>query len=150
MIYSVIGAVFLVLGIVMFFLRRRSAEKQAASPHWPTAAGTIVDSRVHTFRNKGRDYHTARVGYTYQAGGKEHRSQRITWGGNPYSRQPDEAQATLARYPVGATVPVHYNPQKPEESVLEPKAKGGLRALTSVTAAFTGIGALFFVLGFLV
>lgn len=154
MIFGVIGAVFVVLGVVMVFLRRRSAEKQAASLNWPTVAGTIVDSGVHAFRSKRRNnyrtQYTARIGYTYQIGGKEHRSQRIAWGGSPYSNQQNEAEATVSRYPVGSTVRVHYNPEKVEESVLEPKETGGLTALIWIAVAFIGIGSLFFVLGFFV
>ncbi len=148
MLFGLIGAVFVVLGIVMFFLRRRSAEKQAASMHWPTVEGRIVDSRVHRFRSKRRDNFTARVGYTYRIGGREHRCQRIAWGGSPYSTQPTQAEATVARYPVGATVRVHYNPEKTEEGVLEPATTGGLTTMTWITVAFLGIGAVFLVVGF--
>ena len=60
------------------------------------------------------------VVYQYEIGGKTYQSQIIRAGEQFLSaRIIGQAQAAVARYPVGATVTVFYNPANPAESALE-------------------------------
>lgn len=89
---------------------------------WPSAQGRIVRSQMHTMRRKTAGGVTEAgnvpaVEYVYAVDGVDYRGHRIGIGDIP----PDspQAEATLERYPVGRTGPVFYNPDKPEEAVLE-------------------------------
>ena len=58
--------------------------------------------------------------YQYQVDGKPYVGKVIKAGDQFFSvRLYGEAQKTIARYPVGAQVTVHYNPANPAESALE-------------------------------
>ncbi len=64
-----------------------------------------------------RDY-SPYVLYEYKIGERLYTAERI---GYTSSNGPDiaRAQAVIDRYPVGAIVSVHYDPQNPSEAVLE-------------------------------
>ncbi len=112
-----IGVVLLVAG----FLAARSRGK---SKDWPTATGQILASTI----NYRRDSHGSRsayplVMYAYQVEGTQYQSQRIHFGGEVGG---SAMTGIVKRYPVGAQVPVYYNPQNPADAVLErsiPSAK---------------------------
>ncbi|MHC4891346.1 MAG: DUF3592 domain-containing protein, partial [Planctomycetota bacterium] len=98
--------------------------KGIASSSWPVATGLIQDSGIETEEDmssasgrRNRTY-TAKVRYTYSVGQKNFTADRVCFGyyGGSDGRR---ARTIRARYPVGATVSVHYNPQQPEQSVLE-------------------------------
>jgi hypothetical protein len=150
-IFSLIGIALLVVAVIVFFLRKRSAALQAASVTWPTVEGKITDAKLHTFRDKDRHVnYMARVWHTYEVNGASYTVEKISWGGQPYAQVSIPANAVLARYPVGSPVQVHYNPQKPKQSVLEPNEKGGLATMTWVMVTFAILGVVFFALGFVV
>ncbi len=89
---------------------------------WPSTPGRILSSKtrtVHTKRSGGSPSvgNVPDITYTYTVDGIEHRGNRISIG----EIMPDtpEVEAALQRYQVGRTGPVFYNPDKPEEAVLE-------------------------------
>ena len=151
MIFSLIGVVLVIVGIVMIFLRRRSAALQAASVNWPTGEGRISDAKLHSFRDNDKHLnYMARVWHAYEVNGQSYTAEKISWGGQPYGRVATQANEILARYPVGTPVKVYYNPQKPKQSVLEPHNTGGVKTMGWIAIAFFVIGIVFFVLGFVV
>ncbi len=102
---------------------------------WPQSSGRVVISaaelrdvrlmdtaREAGYRLEPRNF--AKIIYEYSVNGQRLRSDRIDLGGeNPGNFQVAE---TLARYPVGRTVTVYYNPRKPSEAVLERDLPEGL------------------------
>ena len=114
--------VLLLVGFGIFMYRRSqqsNAYRQVAQA-WPSTTGTVLMSTVQS-RRTGRSYSTYPVVvYQYQVNGTPYQSQRIKAGEQFMSiRVTGQAQATAARYPVGAKVTVYYNPSNPAESVLE-------------------------------
>jgi len=93
--------------------------RQAAS--WSQAPGRIVRSEMVAERQRsGGDaekiVNAPAIEYEFEAGGRTIRGSRISIGddsGGEYS------EATLARYPKGATVTVFYDPDDPRNCVLE-------------------------------
>jgi hypothetical protein len=65
---------------------------------------------------------TPSVAYDFSVGSQLFHGNRISLGFAPA----DNVSETLNRYPVGATVPVFYDPANPEESVLERKPPASL------------------------
>ena len=96
-----------------------------ASRHWPTAEGTIRSSRVVEVRSLSRStgsptlrYHPEVV-FAYRVDGVRYVGHRISFRDDHFGRRPP-AERIAARYPRGATVPVSYDPDDPEQAVLEP------------------------------
>src|SRR5579864_7747853 len=92
--------------------------RQAAA--WPSTRASITVSELRAERHRGSEEGTqvrnrAHVEYEFTLGDRVIRGSRIGIGEIPDSNPED----TLTRYPVGATVPVYYNPKRPEDALLE-------------------------------
>ena len=109
---------------------------------WPSAQGRIVTSKIRTVTTKLADGSPSRgnapdIEYVFSVDGVEHRGKRIGIG----EIKPDspEVEAALERYEVGRTGPVYYNPEDPNEAVLERDAPA------SPATMYTFAGGLMFV-----
>jgi hypothetical protein len=135
-IFSILGIVFLIIGL-------RSKQKAKASLNWPTTTGVVTVAKVEVHTDYDDDDHTSTtsyepvVQYTYTVNGQQFNGSKIAFGANRVGNS--QAQKMVGQYPVGNSVTVHYNPEKPEDAVLETKATGG--------TAFTVIGIVFLAIG---
>lgn len=134
------------IGGVIVYLGCLSYMKSRASQSWPTAQGAVVSSEVTAHRSrsrKGRRRTTygAEVRYEYTANGVKYSSDKISFG-EYRTHNSGPAQATVDRYPPGAEVVVYYNPDQPEEAVLEPGKMGGIMILFIVGGMFGVVGVL--------
>ncbi|MBK7452393.1 MAG: DUF3592 domain-containing protein [Anaerolineales bacterium] len=113
----------LVLGGVGFFLYKRSQQSNAArqaAQSWLSTTGTVLMSSVQSRRSGNSTSTFPVVVYQYEVNGKTHQSQTIKAGEQFMNvRVLGQANATAARYPIGANVTVYYNPANPAESALE-------------------------------
>ena len=113
----------LILGAVGYFIYKRSQQSGVArqmTQTWPSATGTVLMSSVQwgSGSHSGTSYPV--VVYQYEVNGKTYQSQNIKAGERFLNvRVMGQAQATVARYPIGANVTVYYNPANPAESALE-------------------------------
>ena len=113
----------LVLGGLGFFLYKRNQQSMAyrqSTQTWHSTTGTILMSSVQSSYS-GRSHSTYPVVvYQYEVNGRRYQSQRIKAGEQFLNvRVIGQAEATVNRYPIGATVTVYYNPANLSESVLE-------------------------------
>jgi hypothetical protein len=110
-----IGVIFLVAGYLV-------ARTPAKSNHWPTTAGQILVATIE--QRHGSEGYTPYpvVLYTYQVEGQTYQGQRIYFGGEVGG---SAMTGVIKKYPVGAQVPVYYNPQNPADAVLERSAPTG-------------------------
>jgi hypothetical protein len=113
----------LVLGGLGFFLYKRNQQSMAyrqSTQTWHSTTGTILMSSVQSSYS-GRSHSTYPVVvYQYEVNGQRYQSQRIKAGEQFLNvRVIGQAEATVNRYPIGATATVYYNPANPSESVLE-------------------------------
>ena len=94
------------------FLKSREAR------NWPAVPCEILESRVEEDRSGRRTEYKPNVSYTYEFGGKQHRSSQSHFD----SAAPDELAETtrfLAKFPVGGKSVCYVNPKDPKESVLD-------------------------------
>jgi len=100
----------------------RARARLRAAGRWPVATGRVVDVDVQLKSGGGgrshQAYYVPAIRYLYSAGGREREGRTIRFGVPATSRR-GAAEAMLAPYPVGATPAVRYNPENPDESVLE-------------------------------
>jgi hypothetical protein len=108
-----LGAVSVVL-IVFGFAATRTPGK---SKDWPTVTGQVLASTI-TYRSGSRGSRSPYpfVMYTYQVAGQQYQSQRIYFGSEVGG---SAMTGVIKKYPIGAQIPVYYNPQNPADAVLE-------------------------------
>jgi len=118
-----IGLVLLIMGIVA---RARAQRVQT----WPLASATILHSEVKRQTRYDSDSHSRRttyqpvVNYQYSVMGQAFTGNRVGFGNANVSSK--KAYEIVGRYPPGAQVNVHYNPDKIQESALEATAHGSV------------------------
>ena len=85
---------------------------------WPAAPGTIIGAEVRVTPESGEEpFYDAVVRYAYTVQGQEYEGAQddLTYVSNAQ----DAALAIVARYPVGAAVPVYYDPQAPQRALID-------------------------------
>ena len=123
----------------------RAVGKARAAETWPTATGRVLSSEVVEEESTDREGATSTwynpvVTYSYAAGGRELTGRRIRFGNYRFASR-SKAQAALAPYPVGASPAVRYNPEKPDECVLETKKPGPIYLIMALAGLlFIGFG----------
>jgi Protein of unknown function (DUF3592) len=121
------------LGLILGAAVYKTLQVRAAR-EWPSAAGKVVVSKAEVRkvkvidgdREEGHRFEErnfADIVYEYSVAGGKLRNNRVSIGedlGN------FEVAEIIAKYPVGAVVTVYYNPQHPNQAVLERDLPKGL------------------------
>jgi hypothetical protein len=122
----VMGVIFCGAGMFgfQFYTYLRSVPEAVASWRWPSVNGTIDNSSMsQRYDHEGDMVYQATIVYSYQVGNTEYQSSRIkmwrTLGGSHFDATKGFAKKQVAKYPVEKEVSVYYNPDKPENAVLE-------------------------------
>lgn len=82
------------------------------------AAGMVTASRVESSSSSDGTTYGAQVEYDYEINGQSYQGDRYSYFSFSTSSR-DHAQDIVDRYPVGREITVHYDPDEPEDSVLE-------------------------------
>jgi hypothetical protein len=140
----IVGPIFAAVGFfVAFYFGKPILDNAARSKEWPTVVGVVERSEVVTRRDKDGTMYSADVAYKYEVDQREYRSSNVSFGGGFSSSSSGWANKLVNRYPVGKEIDVHYDPEEPGNSVLEPG--------TNWTSYIVyGIGLLFLAIGVLV
>lgn len=126
----------------------RAVGKAKAAETWPTVAGRVVSCRIDVEESRDSDgnsstWYNPVVVYGYSIAGRELEGTRLRFG-NYRSASRKKAEAAIAPYAPGTAPLVRYNPQKPEECVLETKKPGPIY----LVMAFVGL--IFLAIGIIV
>jgi hypothetical protein len=152
--YFVLGGglaalVFLSIGFLLLSKALHHRRMAAAAVQWPVAQATVIAAEVIKRISKSDDEfdsYIPRVSYAYSVNGVRYEGNVIRIGleERGYIRE-QQAHDHLARYPVGATIAVRYDPKKPEIAVLELGQVGAARyLLAGGLLAAVGVGAVVF------
>lgn len=134
-------AAFGILWVLAFgYAHYRAASKARASETWPTASGQVLSCDViveeSTDRQEGTTtWYNPVVNYAYSVAGRDLQGSRLRFG-NVRSASRKKAEAALGAYPSGGTISVRYNPDKPEECVLESRKPGPTYLLMAAIGIF--------------
>jgi hypothetical protein len=137
------GICLLIFAGMLFNLVRTRGRMQAARS-WDKVEGIITISRVdQPAAHVSDDLNDATpiIRYRYRAGGQDLESDRIRIGGQPLTTRV-LAGKFIARYPVGARVDVHVDPNDPNNALLEPSQQGNVAAQLAFTVVFGFIAAI--------
>jgi hypothetical protein len=116
--------------------------------HWPTVSGTIVSSKVESFKSlsaggtRGSTHVTmyrAAVVYAYEVAGRSYQSRQIRR--EELSGSEDFAKGLVAQYAAGSSVRVRYNPDNAADAILESSAVVGLVVLWGLALAMFAVAA---------
>lgn len=140
---------FIVAGALMSFFGVRQFMQAKASAAWPTVTGVITVAELGKQMGNERDESTtysADISYDYLVNDRSYVNGAVSFDGVK-SSDPATARRILKRYPVGKQVAVYYNPNDPQDAVLEPGLHGGSWFLPLFGALFVAVGVgLFFFL----
>lgn len=117
--------IFLLIGVGLTFWGWTILQNARASASWPTADGKVTKSEVTRSTDaEGSDSYSPEVTYTYSVNNTGFSNDTIKFGENSYGSR-NKANGIAAGYPIGKSVTVYYDPEKPERSVLEPGVSAG-------------------------
>jgi len=112
----------------------RFRRKAAKGMNWPSTKGKIIASNVEPYstdRETGDTRSSVSISYSYAVNARTYRGDRIGWGKKTVMLTL-AAQSLAARYPVGMSVPVFYDPGKPGSALLEPRGQGKSAEMTAL------------------
>jgi len=125
-----IPLIFIIIGLVLFFIYFRNLAKVRASQAWPAVQGTVIASWVRRKQSTDDDGSVSssyypEIQYQYQVLGMAYQGDKIAFGPKSGGNR-TKAERAIAKYPNGANVKVYYQPDKPENAVLERSITKGL------------------------
>ena len=139
------------LGIAYYLLSKaiRARRLAEAVEQWPTANGTVIASDIIKRISKSQDEFDTfipQVRYAYTANGSRREGRLIRVGLDEMGYIAEkQAREHIARYPVGAKIPVRYNPKNPQQAVLEIGQVGaGRKMFAGFLLAAIGVAAIVF------
>jgi hypothetical protein len=116
------------IGIFVLISAFVSRSKANASLNWSGTQGTVTESFVQKMESYDSDQgsttsYSPRVKYSYTVNQQAFEEDCIHFGVGKSSRK--AAEEVVNRYPEGSTVMVYYDPQKPQQAVLERRTGSG-------------------------
>ena len=108
----------LIIGLILIIIPAYTIQKCIASGNWPTTEGEIIKSEWDEIYTNQAD-----IEYEYWVDEKRYVGNRVSyrWMDSPNLHSDDNGyyERLLEKYPYGKNVTVHYNPDNPDEAVLE-------------------------------
>ncbi len=139
---------FLGVGLILFTVGAYQIYHGMESTAWPTVRGviTVAELGKHIDRdldnNSTDTTYSADISYDYLVDDQAYVNGSVHFG-SMSSSDPSMARAMLQRYPVGKTVTVFYNPERPQQAVLEPGVAGVAWVLPALGLLFAVVGSGF-------
>jgi|SRR5579862_6309232 hypothetical protein len=115
---GILGPMFFPLGAFFYAQSRWNVARARASRRWPTVPGTVLADEVERRQGPFLMFYKLMLRYRYEVGGNSYEGDRIQFG--PARVTAKQLIEMLAeKYPPGAQVNVHYDPNDPSTAVLE-------------------------------
>lgn len=128
---AMIGIALALAGGIFCWLMWRSYDRAHHMRAWPEVSCVVLASEVEERRidpNSGPEFRFS-IQYGYEWQGKPHTSTHWTWRESPWSSKPQEAEANVAKYPVGGTFTCHVNPEEPGFAILKSDSQAPLYSI---------------------
>lgn len=120
----IFGIVFIVAASFTYtHFSKPMAEEADASKLWPTAPGIIISSEIRQSESDGTTMYAAIISYEFVVDDKPYLGDRISLNsGGSSTSSIKGVKKELQKYPVETAVTVYYDPELPNNAVLEPGA----------------------------
>lgn len=144
--FTIHNWLYLILSVVGLFAlgsALRSKRLANASQSWQGTQAQVIASDIKKSTSNDSDYgqstsYEAIIHYRYSVLGKDYTGERVSFGVKNSSEK--LARETVARYPINTSVTVFYNPDKPEQAVLERASSSGwLQIVIGIALFVAGI-----------
>ena len=120
---SIFIYLFLCFGLFALAIGTVRAKEAWMAGSWPVAKGRVIQSKVNEIRTSRGNIRIARLclelDYIYLAGDEVYEGNRLNAGWRCFASE-NRIKELLEKYPSGRAVNVYYNPDHPEQSMLEP------------------------------
>lgn len=135
---------FIGMGVWMLIKLIRNMAQAKQSEHWLTTTGKIISSDLDAQTNTDDEgfsttTYIAKILFAYEISGVPYQGDCIDFDYGMRTSNLRIQQAIIERYPEGSSVTVYYDPEKPDQAVLERKVNGAFTTLV-VAAIFISIG----------
>ncbi|HIH42313.1 TPA: DUF3592 domain-containing protein [Candidatus Woesearchaeota archaeon] len=122
------------------------------SLEWPGVEGIIIGSRIEKMESYESDgsrqvTYYPRIAYFYNISDKSFTSNRVSFG-EYWSSNIKHSEEVVAKYPLDARISVYYDPNNPENSVLEKGLSWGIYFVLLFGLVFLAVGIFFGVVFF--
>ncbi len=125
---AIVSLTILVLGTSFVVYCRYLTADARRTWSWASSMGEITRSEVVIESSGGPGgltrIHKPVIEYIYRVEGREYQSYPTTLGGTFHTGLRHRAEASRARYPVGAAIPILHDPSSPDHSCLKRTAEG--------------------------
>ncbi|MRT93133.1 DUF3592 domain-containing protein [Ancylomarina sp. 16SWW S1-10-2] len=120
----IVGVVFIISSWMIYTnFSVPMVEEANVSETWPTTTGIITNSDIRQSESDGTTMYAAVINYDFTVDNKSYSGDRITLtSGNSSTSSIREVKKDLQAYPTGANVKVYYDPELPNNAILEPGA----------------------------
>ena len=118
---------------------------------WPTVQGEILSSSVGesmemSSKGRGRPRYDGNVTYSYSVNDQSFQNDRVCFGYQKDLASYENANQIRSKYPKGKKVKIYYDPNNPEESVLQTNIPGRMIAMTVTGLVFILTGFYYYFL----
>jgi len=111
--------------------------RHSRSKSWSSTPGEVLESNIE----EDSDGWAPRVRYSFEVMGRRYTNDRLYFHIPPRTLYERGAEAHLVPYPVGKQIDVYYNPQNPQDAVLDRRMPFWLPVFwVCFTALLLGIG----------
>jgi len=140
----IVCLIFFGIGIGMLVKLAKHYGKLQQSKNWLSTNGKIISSDLDAQISTDDDgYQTttylAKVFFTYEVNGNSYESDRVNFDYGMRTSNVRKPQSVVEQYPTGSDVTVYYDPENPQQSVLEKRVNGTFTTIL-VSAVFIAIG----------
>ena len=102
----------------------RIIKKNKTAASWPTVAGTIISAELESYIDYDDDgdattMYRPLIIYQYEVEGERYTNNRVKVQKFAATSMQRVSRKKLEKYPVGGAVDVHYNPDNPQDALLE-------------------------------
>lgn len=147
-VLGLLGAVFLVTGALTFYYCEfKPYYQKQLSKAWPTAKCEIKRAKLLTHEDEDSTSYSVDFFYTFTVDGQLCSGERYSFAGAHVSR--DEVNRQREAFPVGADRECFYNPQDPNDCVLDRTNQDQGWDGPIVSLVFTAVGAGMFLIALL-
>ena len=129
----------MIFGLRTLFLSIFAIHLGYSAIDWPKAPSRMTESTVVDGFGKYGNSCKAKVEYEFTIEGIRYSGNTLIAGQPPKPRS--VVEAVVAKYPVGATVNVFYNPKSPETSVIQAGVGEAIPMFTLIGLLFLSVGA---------
>ena len=134
------GVIFILVSLLAATTAIKDWRRYRESDNWIPTTAQIVSGNIFARRGSKSTTYVLDIKYVYKVLEQSYENNQFSFGseGTGYDTQ-KKAEGILAKYPVGSQVTIYYEPNNPQQAVLERKYDS-TGAILAVIVGVLGIG----------